>query len=124
MTVALETCQRFVPVCRLDEIPLGLGRAFRIGEHVVALFRSRSGSVFAMDNRCPHKGAPLTDGMLAGDQVVCPYHAFRFDTRSGECDQNGVCGVGTYPVKVIDGTVQVALPVSGGTSPPPLARHS
>ena len=99
-----------VAVCSLNEIPVGLGRAFRVGGRRVAVFRSRSGRVFALDDRCPHRGGPLSDGMLAGDQVVCPLHAFRFNANSGECDQPNVCGVGTHPVEVIDGTVHLMLP--------------
>ena len=43
------------------------------------MFRTRTGKVFAVDGTCPHKGGPLADGMLVGEQVVCPLHAFRFD---------------------------------------------
>ena len=75
----------------------------------LAVFRTRSGAVFAVDALCPHKGAPLADGMLAGDQIVCPYHAFRFDSATGACDQSGVCAVATYPVEVENGTVFVTL---------------
>ena len=47
--------------------------------------------------------------MLAGDQVVCPFHAFRFDAHTGECDQPGECSIRTYPVEVRNGAVVVAL---------------
>ena len=53
--------------------------------------------------------APLADGMLAGDQVVCPYHAYRYDGRTGECDQAGACSVTTYPARVTGGKVEVTL---------------
>ena len=98
-----------VRLCVLDDLPEGLGRAFRVGDTPLAVFRSRGGRVFAVDGVCPHKGGPLADGMLAGDQVVCPYHAFRFDSASGECDQPGVCGIKAYPVEVRDGAVIVTV---------------
>ena len=104
-TIALPT----VEVCKLDELPVGLGRPFRVGDKLVAVFRTRSGQVFAVDGVCPHRGGPLADGMLAGDQVVCPYHAFRYDGRTGECDQAGRCSVATYPVEVSDGAVHVTV---------------
>jgi nitrite reductase (NADH) small subunit len=50
--------------------------------------------------------------MLAGEQVVCPLHAFRFEADTGACDQPGVCAVATYPVEVIDGFVRVGVPVA------------
>ena len=72
----------------------------------------RDGKVFAVDSNCPHKGGPLADGMLVGDQVVCPLHAFRFDGNTGECDQANVCAIEAYPAEVRDGTVFVTVPLS------------
>jgi nitrite reductase (NADH) small subunit len=108
MTVA--TLPSVVALCALGEIPVGLGRSFRVGGKLVAVFRSRAGRVFAMDGVCPHKGGPLADGMLAGENVVCPLHTFRFHGVSGACDQPSVCAVATYPVEVIDGNVCLTLP--------------
>jgi len=110
MSVALASATRFVSVCDLDELPVGLGRPFDVGGHRVAVFRTRAGKVFAVANRCPHKGGPLADGMLAGDQVVCPYHAFRYQADSGECDQSNACAVTTYPVEVVGEMVKVGVP--------------
>jgi nitrite reductase (NADH) small subunit len=110
MSVARASAVRFVPVCRLDELPVGLGRPFDVGGHGVAVFRTRAGKVFAVAARCPHKGAPLADGMLAGEQVVCPYHAFRYQADTGQCDQAGECAVTTYPVEVAGETVKVGVP--------------
>lgn len=94
-----------IPLCPVEEIPLGLARTFRIGDEVIAVFRNRSGRVFAVENRCPHKGGPLADGMLVGDQVVCPLHAFRYHGDNGACDQANVCALRTYPVEVRNGLV-------------------
>ena len=98
-----------VEVCKLNELPVGLGRSFQIGDKLVAVFRTRTGRVFTVDGRCPHKGAPLAEGMLAGDQVVCPYHAFRYDSSTGECDQNGACAAATYPTEIAGDAVLVGI---------------
>ncbi len=103
-----DTAKR-VRLCVLDDLPEGLGRGFVVAGRKLAVFRTRAGKVFAVDGVCPHRGAPLADGMLAGEQVVCPFHAFRFDARTGECDQPGECGVRTYPVEVRDGAVLVSI---------------
>jgi nitrite reductase (NADH) small subunit len=97
-----------VRVCAVEELPLGLGRAFEIHGKIIALFRTRGGQIFAVDNRCPHKNGPLAEGMLAGNSVVCPLHSFRYDMASGECDQPGACAVTAYPVDVRDGDVFLA----------------
>jgi nitrite reductase (NADH) small subunit len=99
-----------IPLCTLDEIPVGLGRAFDVGGRTLAVFRGRDGRVFAVEGTCPHKGGPLADGMLIGEQVVCPLHAFRFHGESGECDQSNVCGIETYPVEVRNTTVFLMVP--------------
>ena len=112
MSHAIAPDLRFVTVCDWDDLPVGLGRAFRVGSHSIALFRTRTGKVFAVANLCPHRGGPLADGMLAGEQVVCPLHSFRFDSASGACDQPGVCAAVTYPVELIDGLVRVGVPAA------------
>jgi nitrite reductase (NADH) small subunit len=104
--IALPT----VEVCRVDDLPVGLGRPFRLGDKLIAVFRTRTGEVFAVDGVCPHKGAPLADGMIVGGQVVCPAHSFRYDGKTGECDQVGACPVATYPVEVDGGAVFVTVP--------------
>jgi nitrite reductase (NADH) small subunit len=98
-----------VALCPVADLPIGLGRPFRVGGKLVAVFRSRAGKVFAVQGLCPHKNGPLADGMLAGDQVVCPLHAYRYDAHSGACDQAGACGLETYPVEVRDGVVHLTL---------------
>ena len=98
-----------IALCQLDELPVGLGRAFEVDGLPLAVFRTRAGRIFAVDGICPHKGGPLADGMLAGDSVVCPYHAFRFEGATGACDQAGTCDIATYPVEVTDDGVFVTI---------------
>jgi nitrite reductase (NADH) small subunit len=101
-----------LPFCTIDEVPLGQGRPFVVGKRRISLFRSRTGKIFATDDRCPHKGGPLSDGILVGEQVVCPLHAFRFRAETGECDQPNVCAVAVYPVNVTDNQVFVTVPMT------------
>lgn len=101
-----------IPLCVLDDIAIGLGRAFEVGGRDVAVFRARDGRVFAVNGRCPHKNGPLADGMLIGEQVVCPLHAFRFHGTNGECDQDNICEIETYPAEVRNGTVFVTVPTA------------
>lgn len=107
--------QKIHTLCALEELPIGLGRAFVIQGHTVAVFRTRKGEVFAMANSCPHKNGPLSEGMISRDAdgtplAVCPLHNFRFSARTGECDQAGICAIRTYPVILVDNVVQIELP--------------
>ncbi|MEJ5277385.1 MAG: Rieske 2Fe-2S domain-containing protein [Thermogemmata sp.] len=101
----------YVTVGPVSAIPPGMGRAYHVGPHRIAVFRTRSGRVFATAQRCPHRGGPLADGMLVGEQVVCPLHAFRFDLQTGQCEQSQVCPVPTYPVDITpDGWIRIGIP--------------
>ena len=101
----------FAEIGTLADLPVGLGRAYRIGPHRLAVYRTRDGAVFAVDDKCPHKGGPLSDGMLAGDQIVCPLHNNRFQGVTGECEAAEVCPVTAYPVEVVGDVVKVGVPV-------------
>jgi nitrite reductase (NADH) small subunit len=94
MAQAAEPGSIEVEVCRFDDLPIGIGRTIEVAGKEIAIFRTRSGAVHAVDNRCPHKGGPLADGMIAGNCVVCPYHAFKYNLTSGACDQKGAAAAG------------------------------
>jgi nitrite reductase (NADH) small subunit len=68
----------------------------------------------AVDNRCPHKGGPLADGIVSGDTVVCPLHGWRIGLACGEVERptdTGHC-VTRYPVMVDNGVIVVGVPAS------------
>ncbi len=88
-----------VMVGPVDEIPLGEGRTFAVGDERVAVFRTRSGQLFAVQAECPHKRGPLADGLLGGTTLICPLHSWKFDLRSGDALM-GDCGLRTYAVRV------------------------
>ena len=73
-------------VCRIEEIPiLGarvLERAHTSGDNV-AVFRTADDRVFALRDRCPHKGGPLSQGIVYGESVACPLHGWNIDLDSG-----------------------------------------
>ena len=89
-----------IALCQLADLPVGLGRAFEVEGKPIAVFRTRAGKVFAVDGICPHKGGMIADGMLSEESVVCPYHAFKYDSATGACDQPNACSLTTYPVTV------------------------
>ncbi|HVR92891.1 MAG TPA: nitrite reductase small subunit NirD [Casimicrobiaceae bacterium] len=73
-------------VCRIEEIPvLGarvLERAHASGDNV-AVFRTANDRIFALRDRCPHKGGPLSQGIVYGESVACPLHGWNIDLDSG-----------------------------------------
>ena len=64
--------------CRVDDVPLGEGRAITLDGRRIAIFRSAAGW-FALDAACPHRGGPLADGIVCDNAVICPLHDRRYD---------------------------------------------
>ena len=92
------------------EIPEGGSKVVKIKERSIALF-NHNGTIYALDNTCPHQGGPLGEGYLEANGVVsCPWHGWTFDLRSGISPIDKDVSVGCYPVKVEAGQIVVELP--------------
>ncbi len=96
----------FVNVGRLEDFPHGTSKVVAVKDKTVALFHV-DGTVFAINNVCPHEGGPLAKGKLKGYIVGCPWHDLRFDVRTGfGTDGGGYC-VASYDVLVREGEIFV-----------------
>ena len=74
----------WTPICRLNDIPvLGARRVDRSAGHAVAIFRTAEDKVFALLDRCPHKGGPLSQGIVFGESVACPLHNWTIGLADG-----------------------------------------
>jgi len=90
-------------------IPEGEGRNFQVGSAQIAVFRSRSGAVFATQAECPHRRGPLADGLLGAGTLICPLHSLKFDLSTGQAE-NGDCALQTYPARLSEaGQIVVEL---------------
>jgi NAD(P)H-dependent nitrite reductase small subunit len=106
---------RFVAVAAAADLPPGGSLAVRVDGVPIALF-NLSGSVHAIENVCPHAGAALDRGARTGpcrEVVICPFHGWRFDVRTGRCLQVPSESVRTFAVRVTDGTIEVEVGGSG-----------
>lgn len=104
---------RWVRIARCDSVPVREGRAVRLNGHEIAIFNLGE-RFLATDNQCPHQGGPLSDGIVAGDSVVCPLHAWRIRLDSGQVERPArehAC-VATYPTRIEDGIVWLELPAA------------
>lgn len=107
------TDARWVRITACDNIPPREGRAAVVGDREIAIFNLGDGFL-AVDNRCPHRGGPLADGIVAGRAVVCPLHAWKIDLRTGSVERPAgldAC-VRSYPTRVEAGIVLIELPVA------------
>lgn len=73
----------WVRIAHCRDIPLREGRAVKVGNREIAIF-NLGDRFLAIENRCPHKGGPLADGIVSGTTVVCPLHASKLSLETGE----------------------------------------
>ena len=100
---------KLVTVGRVEDLPEGRGATVELhGGRELALYRI-GGRFYAVENFCPHKGAPLADGQLHGHTVTCDWHGWRFDLRTGHCANRPADAVETYEVVVEDGWIKIVV---------------
>ena len=95
----------FIDIAALADIPRQGARLVKTAMGCVAVFRTADDQVFAMQDRCPHKGGPLSEGIVHGTSVTCPLHAWVFDLNTGQAQGADAGAVATYAVKVEGGRV-------------------
>ncbi len=98
-----------VKACEVKEFVEGSGKLVTISGKAIALFRVGE-RIVALEAECPHEGGPLQDGTIEDGCVVCPWHNYKFELASGQCDIDPSLRVGTYPVTVEDNVVLVEVP--------------
>jgi nitrite reductase (NADH) small subunit len=94
----------------IEDIPRQGARVIRTAQGDIAVFRTAADEVFALRDRCPHKGGPLSQGIVSGKKVTCPLHNWNILLDSGEAVAPDQGCAATFPVKVVDGRVYLSLP--------------
>jgi nitrite reductase (NADH) small subunit len=83
-------------------------KEFPCGDKVICI-ANVNGTISAMDNVCLHRGGPLGQGMIEGNKLVCPWHGWQWDPKTGEAAHNPSAKVAVYPLKVENGDVLVEI---------------
>ena len=100
----------FVEIAPASELPNGERLFLEIEGKAIVIFNI-AGQLFAIGDVCTHDDGPLGDGDLEGFNIVCPRHGAEFDVRTGKVVQMpAVVDIPAYPVKVMDGMIQVGIP--------------
>ena len=95
-------------ICRIDDIPvLGARRVRRPAGTDVAVFRTENDKIFALLDRCPHKGGPLSQGIVFGEHVACPLHNWAISLEDGEARAPDIGCATRFAVRVEDGAVSL-----------------
>lgn len=96
-------------VAMLDDIPPLGARVVKTAQGNIALFRNSGNEVFALLDCCPHKGGPLSQGMVCGKKVTCPLHGWNIGLDDGVATAPDIGRVRSYPVRIEEGVVYLEL---------------
>jgi nitrite reductase (NADH) small subunit len=100
--------QDWIEVCALEDIPVLGSRKLLVGTLTLALIRADEDRVYALEDRCPHKGGPFSEGIVAADRVACPLHGQCVDLATGTMVAPDEGKVQTFAVKLADGRVHLS----------------
>ena len=95
----------WIDIGALSDIPAQGARVVKTAQGCVAVFRTAEDQVFAIDDACPHKGGPLSEGIVHGNAVTCPLHAWVFSLETGMAQGVDEGAVQSYPARVEAGRI-------------------
>jgi nitrite reductase/ring-hydroxylating ferredoxin subunit len=98
----------FIRVASVSELTPGSAKAIEVKGKTIALFNVK-GTIYATDNTCLHQGGPLGEGELMGEVVICPWHQWEYNVRTGEVVGDSSLKLATYPVQVEGNDIKVAV---------------
>ena len=105
--------EQWLEVGMVDDIPRQGARVVKVENGDIAVFRTGEDKIFALRDKCPHKGGPLSQGIVQGESVACPLHDWKIKLVSGEAVAPDEGCTAAYPVKVEDGKVYLNLNAVG-----------
>lgn len=106
----------WIKVGKLEDVPRQGSRVINTAAGEIAVFRSIDDQVFALDNRCPHKGGPLSQGIVHGKRVTCPLHSWQIELETGVAVAPDVGCAHRHEVKIEDGMLLLDVKVEACNS--------
>jgi nitrite reductase (NADH) small subunit len=97
----------WIDIGGLADIPVRGSRVVKTGSRCIALFRTAENEVYALDDKCPHKGGPLSQGIVHGRAVTCPLHNWVIDLASGKALGADEGSTPTIPVRMENGRLLI-----------------
>lgn len=97
----------WVDIGSVTDIPRRGARCVNTPNGKIAIFRTMEDQVFAIDDKCPHKGGPLSQGIVHGAQVTCPLHNWVFSLESGQAQGADNGAVATHELRLEDGRILI-----------------
>lgn len=104
----------WIEIGSINDIPRQGARVIERAEGNIAVFRTIDDKIFALRDECPHKGGPLSQGIVHGSKVACPLHDWKINLDSGEAVAPDEGCAASYPVRVDGDTVFLSLTPNSG----------
>ena len=108
-TAAMKKMSDWIDVGTLDDIPRQGARVVKSADGDIAIFRTLDDEVFALRDRCPHKGGPLSQGIVHGNKVACPLHDWKISLDTGMAVAPDEGCAARFPVRIENGKVFLSL---------------
>lgn len=106
----------WVEIGRIEDVPRRGARIVRTSGPPIAVFRTVDDDIFALVNHCPHRGGPLSEGIVSGSTVACPLHNWVIDLASGHAHEPDIGCAPPIPVRLFER--RIFLPISAfGAAP-------
>lgn len=100
---------QWIEVCRVDAIPRLGARVVNTSQGNIAVFRTGDDEIFALRDQCPHRGGPLSQGIVYGRKVACPLHGWNIELDCGKAVAPDEGCAQSFPVKIEGDTIHVSL---------------
>ncbi len=100
---------KFIPIAKTAEIADQSAKCVEVEGRRLAVFNA-GGKFYALDDRCPHEDGPLSEGLLEGEEVVCPWHGSRFNLKTGQVTLDPAQdNVASFAVRVVGDSIEVEI---------------
>ena len=100
---------KWVQIGTVEDIPQLGARVVRTADGDIAVFRTGDDEIFALRDSCPHKGGPLSQGIVSGRRVACPLHDWKIHLDSGDAVAPDEGCAARFPVQVEEGVIRLSL---------------
>ena len=97
----------WIDIGHIDDVPLRGARLVKTRAGCVAIFRTAEAEVFATSDTCPHRGGPLSEGIVHGQSVTCPLHNWVFDLNTGAAQGADEGRIATYALRLENGRILI-----------------
>ncbi|PIB25017.1 tRNA-(guanine-N1)-methyltransferase [Amylibacter kogurei] len=97
----------YIDIGAVTDIPIRAARLVKTMHGCIAVFRTATDKVYALDDKCPHKGGPLSNGIQHDESITCPLHNWVFDLNTGMAKGADEGSVRTYDIKLDNGRILI-----------------